>query len=140
MKKRDVLIVDDDLHYLRLFQAIAEKEEIKAGFARSEEEAWSMLSESGCMLMMIAVDMLGMNGYALAALAKSLQPGILVMVMTTAEPPAEVPTIAAQAGISRIIEKPYSVEEIRRLLREAAFQNPVVDLAAPAQRRNCTSA
>jgi len=140
MSKRDILIVDDDLDYLRLCQAMAEKEEIQASFAGSEEEAWSILTGNSCSMLLIAVSMLGMNGYALAVLAKELQPELIVAVATDAEAAGELPDLAPLSGIATVTGKPYSPEELRQLVRGKEITRQPVKKSSPASRRSSLAA
>lgn len=140
MSKRDILIVDNDRDYLRLCQAMAEKEEIQASFAGSEEEAWSILTENSCSMLLIAVEMLGMNGYALAVLAKELQPELIVAVATDPEAPGELPDLAPLSGIALVTGKPYTPEELRQLVRVKAGARQPVKKSPPSSRRSCLAA
>jgi len=136
MSKRDILIVDDDLDYLRLFQAMAEKEEIQASFAGSEEEAWSILTENSCSMLLIAVSMLRRNGYTLAVLAKELQPELIVAVAVDPDAPGELPDLAPLLGIATVTGKPYSPEELRQLVRGKGDARQPVKKSPPASRRS----
>lgn len=116
MTKTDILLVDHDVHYLRLFKALAEREGIRVRTASSEEEAWEYLAGHGCRLMLVALDLLGGNGSTLAILAKVRRPELAIAVLTMDGAPAGVPLIAARAGISTAFAKPYDGHLIRGLL------------------------
>jgi CheY-like chemotaxis protein len=117
MEKRNILIVDDNEDYLRLVECIVEKAGIKARYATSGEEAVGILKE-GCFATLITdLNMSGMDGYELAMIAKELNPDIDI-IMITGDISPDVPRLAVQAGIVKVIAKPVGPSQIRRIVRD----------------------
>jgi DNA-binding NtrC family response regulator len=115
MKKRSILIVDDDALYLQLVKSIVENAGAKARYASSGEEAVAMLKEGGIATMITDLNMRGMDGFELAMLAKELSPDIDI-VMITGDISPDITSLAAKAGISRVLAKPCGAEEIREIV------------------------
>ena len=116
MNERNILIVDDDEHYLRLIKAVVEQTGIKAQYASSGEVAVGILKENRFATMITDLNMPGMDGIELAMIAKELSPGINI-VMITGDTSPGVRRLAAGAGISKVLAKPCSAERIQSIAR-----------------------
>jgi DNA-binding NtrC family response regulator len=117
MKKRNILIVDDNKDCLRLIECIVEQAGIKAHYATSGEEAVGLLKESFFTTMITDLNMQGIDGYELATIAKELCPDIDI-IMITGDLSPDVSRLAAQAGIAEVIAKPVRAAQIRRIVRD----------------------
>jgi DNA-binding NtrC family response regulator len=115
MKEPQILIVDDDAPYLLLVKCILDLEGVKGHYAKSGEEAIGILKENRCTLMITDLNMSGINGLTLSIMAKKLYPDI-VIVMITGEIHLGA-ALAAKAGISKVIYKPCSVEQVREIAK-----------------------
>lgn len=67
--------------------------------------------------MITDLNMEGMDGYELAMIAKELSPHIEI-TMITGDISPEVSSLAAQAGISEVIAKPISVDQLQNIVRD----------------------
>jgi len=132
-----ILIVDDDELYLRLVKSIVQGAGVKARYARSGEEAVGILKKGFFATLISDLQMPGMNGYELALTAKGLHPEIDIIMITGSESP-DVPRLARQAGISKVMAKPVSAAQIRELVRgqAGAAARPRVMTDTPMRREH----
>lgn len=110
-----MLVVDDDAKYLQLLGSIMAEERIEASYATSGEEALGLLKVHSFPVLITDLNMGGMNGYALAIMARELHPDIEV-IMITGDLSSEVYLHAAAAGISQVLAKPCRVDDIRKVI------------------------
>lgn len=115
MEKRNILIVDDDNHYLELVECIVEQAGLSARYATSGEEAVGMLKEGRFATLITDLNMPGMDGFELAMIAKELYPNIKIVMMTGDISP-DVTRLAAQAGIAKVVSKPVGAVQIMRIV------------------------
>jgi CheY-like chemotaxis protein len=116
MKKRNVLVVDDDREYLRLVESIVGQAGIEVCYATSGEEAVGVLKEGSFAIMITDLNMPGMDGFELARVAIELSPAI-VIVMITGDISPRVLHTAAEAGISEVLAKPISLGRFLSIVR-----------------------
>ena len=116
MLQQPLLIVDNDELYLRIVEVIVEQEGLVAHFASSGEKALAILRKTACALMIVDLNVPGMNGFSLVSRARELCPNI-VTIMVTGGSSVEVSQFASRAGISKVIPKPYRSERIREMVR-----------------------
>ncbi len=114
--RRNILIVDDDELYLDLVRTIAELADARAYCARNGEQATRILKEARIATLITDLNMPGMDGFQLAALAKRLSPDTRV-VMITGDISPDVPRLAEGAGIATLIAKPCGADQIREVIR-----------------------
>ncbi|HJV66490.1 MAG TPA: response regulator [Geomonas sp.] len=127
MTEEAILVVDHDADYLRLFRALAEQAGITAYQARSAEEAWGILVEVRCTVMVINLELPDGNGEILAAMAKKLYPPLQVVPVAD-EPRLAPPRDSGAFGPNRTLVKPHTAEELRALTM-AASSNGVPEAA-----------
>lgn len=123
VKDISIILVDDDLQYLKLLVGIVEENGFKNHHATSGEHALEILRVNRCELMITDLQMPGMNGYELSMLARKLDPDMEIVLFTGAAS-AEVSRAAAGVGISRVVAKPCSVEEILAIINDSVGGNP----------------
>lgn len=116
-----ILIVDDDRVNLHLLRCILEGEGIKAHYATSGQEAvQKLMGERPYAIMITDLHMPEMDGIELALIAKEITPAIIVVMMTGDISPG-VRRMAAEAGISKVLAKPFSPERILAMLRSKKY-------------------
>ena len=115
MKKRDILIVDDDKDCLNLIGCIIEYLGFEANYATSGEEALGILKNKSFGIMITDLKMSGMDGLELALLAKKYSPQMEI-VIASGLVSADVFQLAAEIGISRFLGKPYDISQLREVL------------------------
>lgn len=115
-----VLVVDDDadvrLVLAGILRPVAEVVEAKDG-----EEALSLLAREKPGLMLLDLTMPGVGGLEVLERARSVAPGLLV-VMLTGERDLATARAALDAGARAFITKPFDPEivlaEVRRLIED----------------------
>ena len=117
MKTR-ILIVDDELSMREFLSILVEREGYEAFVAAHAEDALLLLENNLFDLVISDVQMPGLNGIELLARIKSMAPETAVLMMT-AFTAAEQAVEAMKLGAYDYISKPFKVEEIKVLIRNA---------------------
>lgn len=113
MKKRNILIVDDDENYLQLIAMLLGHDGLY--YAKSGEEAVEILKESRFSVIITDLNMPGMDGCELAMYAKEFFPDIEIVLITGDISP-HLFQLASQAGISRVLHKPLEIKQIQKIV------------------------
>lgn len=117
MKAR-VLVVDDELSMREFLTILLEMEGYQALSAANAEQALKLLSDDLFDLIISDVQMPGLNGIELLARVKAMSPDTAVLMMT-AFSAAEQAVEAMKLGAYDYIAKPFKVDEIKVLIRNA---------------------
>ncbi|TWJ19738.1 response regulator [Geobacter argillaceus] len=116
-----ILVVDDDKEGLRLLRCVLEGEGFKAHYASSGEEAIQKLMAGISIAIMITdLNMPEMDGIELAMLTKEISPHTTIVMMTGDTSP-EIPQMAADAGISKVLAKPFSPGQLLTIVRGSKY-------------------
>lgn len=118
MKRKSIIIVDDDISYLLLLSSIIESKGFEATKATSGIDAIEIIKKSSFSMMITDFNMPGMNGIELAMKAKELYPDIHI-VMITGELSPNVFEAAVKSGISQILSKPINVTRLFAVIRSS---------------------
>ena len=113
-----ILVVDDEISMREFLGILMEREGYRVDLADSAESAVSLLQSANYDLVISDVKMPGMDGLALLAHVKNLSPDTAV-IMVTAFSTAEHAVEAMKLGAYDYIAKPFNVEEIRIIVRNA---------------------
>jgi DNA-binding NtrC family response regulator len=113
----DILIVDDDRQNLELLRLLLESEGIEAHCASSGAEALRKITERAFCMMITDLNMPGLNGLELSQKALLIAP-YMVIVMCTGDITPELPFLASEIGIMKVLAKPLSLDEILEMVRE----------------------
>jgi two-component system response regulator PilR (NtrC family) len=117
MKTR-ILIVDDELSMREFLSILLEGEGYETVVAAHAEQALSLLDNGLFDLVISDVQMPGLGGIELLSRIKTASPGTAVLMMT-AYSAAEQAVEAMKLGAYDYISKPFKVEEIKVLIRNA---------------------
>jgi two-component system response regulator PilR (NtrC family) len=117
MKTR-ILIVDDELSMREFLSILLEGEGYEVVVAANAEQALALLETALFDLVISDVQMPGLNGIELLGRIKSISPDTAVLMMT-AYSAAEQAVEAMKLGAYDYISKPFKVEEIKLLIRNA---------------------
>ncbi len=119
-----VLVVDDEDDMLWMLQRNLNKgmEEVEILAAKSAEEALAILSDSPANLVITDINMPGMNGLDLLIEINNRFPATGVIIMT-AYPSNAYENKAMMSGSLRFIEKPFDINEVRAIVKEALKVN-----------------
>jgi len=113
-----ILVVDDEISMREFLGILMEREGYRVDLADSAEAAVSLLQSANYDLVISDVKMPGMDGIALLAHVKNIAPDTAV-IMVTAFSTAEHAVEAMKLGAYDYIAKPFNVEEIRIIVRNA---------------------
>jgi DNA-binding NtrC family response regulator len=116
MKKHSVIFVDDDVLYLQLVKSIVEGRGVIAHYATSGADALEILRMNRCATMVTDLNMPGMDGFKLSALAKELLPDLQI-ILATGDASLKVSRLAAKAGIFRVIDKPSRADQVHEIIK-----------------------
>ncbi|WP_136524719.1 response regulator [Geomonas ferrireducens] len=119
MKKRSIILVDDDAQYLGLLCSILADNGFEICKATSAEEALAILSTRRFSTMVTDLQMPGMDGVELSAVAGRLDP-LMEIVLVTGAVTAEVLGRAAFTGIRTVLGKPVQMQDLLHVLRATA--------------------
>ena len=113
-----ILVVDDEISMREFLAILLEREGYLVDQAQSAETALTLLGTNSYELVVSDVKMPGMGGLALLEKIKELTPDTAVLMMT-AYSTAEQAVVAMKHGAYDYIAKPFNVEEIKILVRNA---------------------
>jgi two-component system, NtrC family, response regulator PilR len=113
-----ILVVDDEVSMREFLGILLERESYCVDLAESAEAALTLLQSASYDLVVSDVKMPGLNGLELLAKIKDLTPDTAV-IMATAFSTAEQAVEAMKLGAYDYIAKPFNVEEIKIIVRNA---------------------
>ncbi|MGB3209421.1 MAG: response regulator [Desulforhopalus sp.] len=115
-----VLVVDDEADMLWMLQRNLNKgmQDVEILAAKSGEEALAILSDKPANLVITDINMPGMNGLDLLIEINNRFPDTGVIIMT-AYPSNAYENQAMMSGSLRFIEKPFDINEVRSIVKEA---------------------
>lgn len=111
------MVVDDDQDCLRLVKNLLEIEGMTVLSAESGEDALCELREKTFYLMITDLNLPGLDGFALAQKALEIAPRMPVIMVTGSILPG-IPRLAKEAGIAKVLFKPFHPNEILAAIRE----------------------
>lgn len=119
-----VLVVDDEEDMLWMLQRNLNKgmQDVEILAAKSAEEALAILSDQAVNLVITDINMPGMNGLDLLIEINNRFPATGVIIMT-AYPSNAYENKAMMSGSLRFIEKPFDINEVRAIVKEALKVN-----------------
>lgn len=114
-----ILVVDDDRDNLELLKHLLESEGMNVHCATCGEEALRRIKQKSFLLMITDLNMPGLDGFELARKAREMAPHMPI-VMNTGDMAPETPRLAMEAGITRVLAKPFHLKEILEIVRKIA--------------------
>lgn len=117
MENFDVLFVDDEPALLDSFRLVFDLEGIKAFCVESGEEALDAIREKRFKVIFTDMKMNGINGIEFARTAKESIPETPIYLLTGNSPSPELTSQASEAGITRILSKPISMDSILDIVK-----------------------
>jgi DNA-binding NtrC family response regulator len=118
----NILIVDDEEHIRRIMSIMLGKKNYACSLAASAEEALRMVSGQSFDAVFTDLKMPGLDGLALLARLKAMDPDLVVIVVT-AFASMETAIAAMKAGAYDYIAKPFNEEEMVLVLEKALERN-----------------
>ncbi len=119
-----MLVVDDEEDMLWMLQRNLNKgmQDVEILAAKSAEEALAILSDKPANLVITDINMPGMNGLDLLVEINNRFPSTGVIIMT-AYPSNAYENKAMMSGSLRFIEKPFDINDVRTIVKEALKVN-----------------
>ncbi len=112
MKKRNVLIVDDDPDVLSMLERLLKKLEYNPFVAQNGEEALQIIDTNKVDVVVSDLVMPEMDGMELLKRVKSRK-GDLPFLMITGHPTIETAVEAIKKGAYDYLTKPFQIEEVQ---------------------------
>lgn len=110
-----VLVVDDDVNFLNMVELVARTSGLNIDSATTGEAALIMLKSGKYRKLVTDLMMPGMDGFRLAIVAKRRLPDLEVVLMTGSIM-SDLHKQAADAGISKVVAKPFGIDLLIELL------------------------
>lgn len=114
MKK--ILIVDDDIHMVKMLKTMLEAEGYSASSARSGMEALAKIKEDRPSLVLLDYMMPGMHGLDVLKEIKNFH-GEIDVIVVTGHGSEKVAVEMMKMGASNYLQKPFSREDLLRAVR-----------------------
>lgn len=121
-----ILLVDDTPDYLWVIKSLLEQEGMSVQCSMSGEEALQFLSEKPFNLMITDMNMPGMDGLSLARKATITAPNMSI-IMITGSISQDIPRLAKEAGIVKLLSKPFSSAALLKTVREVTRKQRSAD-------------
>src|SRR3989337_4551898 len=118
MSKERILIVDDEKGIRDFLEIWLKKEGYRVNSASSGEEAMKLFGSNSYELVISDIKMSGMNGVELLKNIKGMNPDVIVL-MITAYASVDTAIDAMKAGAYDYITKPFNVDEVKHIIRNA---------------------
>jgi len=118
MSKEKILIVDDEKGIRDFLEIMLKKEGYRVSSAPGGEEAMRLFNNSSYDLVISDVRMKGMGGVELLKSIKEINPETVVL-MITAYASVDTAIDAMKAGAYDYITKPFNVDEVKHIIRNA---------------------
>ena len=121
--KKKVLIVDDEYLIRYSLQKLIEHEGFEAFTAGSGHEALCLFEERQPDIVILDIGLPDTNGLALLRTIKEMNPSAIA-IMATGSPDAQGSVEAMKMGALDYLEKPFSMEHLKTLMRAGKRHNP----------------
>lgn len=120
LREREVLVVDDNELNLYVASSILENLGINSRTARSGEEAINLIAHTTFDLVLMDVQMPGMDGYEAAGIMKEKLPHLPIVALSAGSK-EEITTNDTSRVFSAIIRKPFEIDELVLVMHKALF-------------------
>lgn len=128
----NILFVDDDIKYLMPVKDYLDGHEgIRIACAGSGEDALKMIRDRHFDMIFTDFNMPGMNGVELAKMVRIMAPEIPI-ILRTGSSISEIKASAMEAGVSKILSKPTSIERIVDVVKEERGRSAVANNRSPS--------
>ena len=118
MKKKDILLVGDDIDYLYLLSMLLKSEGFDVSITSDGIKALETLKQNKFKVMITDFNMPEMNGVELATKVKELSLDIRIVLVTGGDL-SKIVEAAANAGISEMFSKPIELQGFLAVIRSS---------------------
>ena len=127
MHKPTILIVDDEDYTLDLLKKVLEKRELNLFFAMNGEEALDLFKKEPVDIILLDQKMPGISGLDVLKFVKSLDPNVVVVIMTGYGTIGEA-VEAMKFGAFHYMTKPFNdLDEIDVVVNKALRERALLD-------------
>jgi len=126
-----ILVADDELSMRQFLQILLQKEGHEVICAADGEEALSRFQAAPCDLLISDIKMAKMDGLELLRRVKERSPNMSVVMITAYASPEDA-IAAMKAGAYDYLTKPFKLEEIKAVIRNALGKTAGQTVEAPA--------
>jgi two-component system response regulator PilR (NtrC family) len=126
-----ILVADDELSMRQFLEILLKKEGHEVICAADGEEALSRFQAEPCDLLISDIKMAKINGLELLRRVKERSPNISVVMITAYASPEDA-IAAMKAGAYDYLTKPFKLEEIKAVIRNALGKTAGQTVEAPA--------
>jgi len=117
VKKKHVLVIDDDPHILELIQIILEDEGHQVTTLPSGDRAVEVVGQAAPDLILLDIVMRTHHGMEVLAELRKAAPNVPVVLLSGAvSQVADMPAIARALGAEDFVEKPFDAEQLIELV------------------------
>ncbi len=120
-----ILVIDDDPKIRKFFDFAFDQENIDISIAESAINGLQMISEEQFDLVLLDIVMPEMDGMEALTRIKEIKPDLMV-VMITGHPQYDIAVNAIKQGAYDFIPKPFSLDEIRIVVRRSLDHSKAV--------------
>jgi two-component system, OmpR family, KDP operon response regulator KdpE len=131
--KGKILIVDDEPQIRRVFKTALSTDGYEVSEAKSAEEAFEKIRQERFDLILLDVNLPGMNG--LEACAEFRRTSDVAIIMLTVRDTEADKVAALDAGADDYVTKPFSMPELRARIRSSLRRVPYLTSNGPATIR-----
>lgn len=125
LRKTSVLVVDDDVHMLRMMKHILELEDYRVLTARSGKDVLNVFDEETPDLVLLDIMLPDIDGYTVCQRIREFSS--IPVIMVTAKNDTEEKIQGLSAGADDYVTKPFSSKElvtrVMAVLRRTKFQD-----------------
>jgi len=118
VNERSILVVDDDSDVLEMADCYFKEAGVDVHCAENGAEALEKIKGKHFAVMLTDFNMAGMNGLELAEKVRAIAPATRI-ILVTGQPSQELTVLAMKAGITTVIAKPFQMEALLCLVKEA---------------------
>jgi DNA-binding NtrC family response regulator len=115
-----LLIVDDEPVVLKALRRIVRDDGYRVFTARDAEEALRIVSSEAVDVVLSDIDMPGMSGLDLMIRLRRNHPRVVRLLLTGRATVATAVTAINDGEVYRFLTKPWDIDELREVLRQAA--------------------
>ncbi|MCD6453481.1 MAG: response regulator transcription factor [Dehalococcoidales bacterium] len=108
--KASILVVDDDVHILRMMRQVLEMEGYRVFQATNGEAALNIFDEATPDLVLLDVIMPGLDGYTVCQRIREFSPIPIIIVTVLGEEAEKIKGL--EAGADDYVTKPFSIKEL----------------------------